>query len=155
MITYSNLFYHRTVLVGVVMLIICTSLNIMILCLKRSKVGPSLEGQNPVQHANPNIGPDGKNKTIISGKNLLFAVAIISFVAIQFVAHILKINISIRLEVSFLIFQIISGNPDPMVESVIPCHVEQHAGHALSQSREPTEALSSESLISASLKFIA
>ena len=88
------------------MLIICTSLNIMILCLKRSKVGPSSGGQNPVQHANPNIGPDGKNKSIISGKNLLYAVAIVSFVAIQFVAHILKINISIRLEVSFLIFQI-------------------------------------------------
>ena len=106
MITYSNLFYDRTVLVGVVMLIIFASLNIMILCLKSSKVEPSPNGQNPVQHANPNIGPDGKNKTIISGKNLLFAVAIISFVAIQFVAHILKINISIRLEVSFLIFQI-------------------------------------------------
>ena len=88
------------------MLIICTSLNIMILCLKSSKVGTSSNVQNPVQHANPNIGPDGKNKSIISGKNLLFAVAIVSFVAIQFVAHILKINISIRLEVSFLIFQI-------------------------------------------------
>ena len=88
------------------MLIICTSLNIMILCLKSSKVGPSPNCQNAVQQANPNIGPDGKNKSIISEKNLLFMVAIVTFVAIQFVAHILKINISIRLEVSFLIFQI-------------------------------------------------
>ena len=94
------------------MLMICAGLNFMLLCLKRSKVGPSSNVQNHVQHANPNIGPDGRNKSIISGKNMLLAVAITSLVAIQFVAHILNIDISIRLEVSFLIFQ---GTPSLML----------------------------------------
>lgn len=88
------------------MLIICASLNIMILCLKRSELGPSSNVQNHVRHANPNIGTDGRNKSIVNVKNLLFAVAITLLMTIQFVAHILKLDISIRLEVSYLIFQI-------------------------------------------------
>ena len=91
------------------MMIICTILNIIILCLKRTQAehsGLSTQEQNVYNGNNPNIGPDGRNKNILNGKNLLFTLAITTFLVIQFVAHVLRLNVSIRLEVSFLMLTI-------------------------------------------------
>lgn len=85
---------------------ICMTLNVVVIFLKRNQIRPSQNVQNQVQHANPNVGPDGKNVNMFNGKFLVFAAFLTFLGGSQFFAHVLEIDISIPLEMSFIFMQV-------------------------------------------------
>ena len=101
--------YFRTVIFLPILLAIFVSLNIVIFTVKRS-FGQTQVVHNQIQHANPNVGQDGKNKNIIDGKYFVSSTFIVILLATPFLLHPLQLDISIRFEVSLLIFQTVPSS---------------------------------------------
>ena len=81
----------------------------MIFNVKRS-IGPAQNVYNQIQHANPNVGQDGKNKNIFDGKYFVVSVFIAVLLMSPFLLHPLEFDISISFEVSLLIFQTVPSS---------------------------------------------
>ena len=79
-------------------------LNVVIFTVKRS-TGPTQNIQIQIQHANPNVGQDGKNKNIIGGKCFVLSTFVVILSISPFLLHPLKLDVLLSFEVSLLIFQ--------------------------------------------------
>ena len=92
------------ILLGIFMI-----LNVLIFTVKRS-TGTTQNIHNQIQHANPNVGQDGKNKNIIDGKYFLLSTFIVILFICPFLLHPLQLDISLSFEVSLLMFQTVPSS---------------------------------------------